>query len=129
MRREIRKDRRVRIANSCMKTVNILGAEYKIEHLKREEDKMFKNGEADGYCDSSSKRIVLRMEDDMDNLDDYSVYLKKLTRHEIIHAFLFESGLGSNFQHKEWGHEETMVDWIAYQFPKMLQAFKDAECL
>lgn len=129
MRREIRQDNRVRIDSSCMKTVNILGAEYKIEHLKREEDKLFKNGEADGYCDSSSKRIVLRMEDDMDNLDDYSVYLKKLTRHEIIHAFLFESGLGSNFQHKEWGHEETMVDWIAYQFPKMLQVFKDAECL
>ena len=129
MRREIRQDNRVRIASSCMKTVNILGAEYTIEHLKREEDRMFKNGEADGYCDSSSKRIVLRMEDDMDNLDDYSVYLKKLTRHEIIHAFLFESGLGSNFQHKEWGHEETMVDWIAYQFPKMLQVFKDAECL
>lgn len=112
-----------------IKKINVLGAEYTIEHLKRDEDKMFKNGEADGYCDSSSKRIVLRMEDDMDNLDDYSVYLKKLTRHEIIHAFLFESGLGSNFQHKEWGHEETMVDWIAYQFPKMLQVFKDAECL
>lgn len=112
-----------------MQKVNILGTEYTIEHLKREKDKMFRSGEADGYCDSSSKRIVLREEDEDNNLDDYSVYMKKLTRHEIIHAFMFESGLGSNFQHIEFGHEETMVDWIAYQFPKMLAVFTELEIL
>lgn len=112
-----------------MRKCNILGTEYTIEHLKRENDKMFKSGEADGYCDSSSKRIVLREEDECDNLDDYSVYMKKLTRHELIHAFMFESGLGSNFQHIDFGHEETMVDWIAYQFPKMLAVFTELEIL
>ena len=85
--------------------------------------------EADGYCDQSSRRIVLRTEDEDDDIDNYSVYLKKNTRHEIVHAFLYESGIGGNFQHTQWGHEETMVDWIAYQFPKLLQAFKDADCL
>lgn len=109
--------------------VNILGTEYTIEHLKREEDKMFMSGEADGYCDSSTKRIALRKEDELDSIDDYTVYLKKLTRHEIIHAFMFESGLGSNFQHVDFGHEETMVDWIAYHFPKMLKVFEEADCL
>ncbi len=112
-----------------MKKVNILGTEYTIEHLKREKDKTLRSGEADGYCDSSSKRIVLRKEDEHDNIDDYTVYLKKLTRHEIVHAFMFESGLGSNFEHVNFGHEETMVDWIAYQFPKMLKVFEDVDCL
>lgn len=112
-----------------MKKINVLGAEYTIEYMKREDDKLFRSGEADGYCDSSTRRIVLRKEDKNDNLDDYSAYLKKLTRHEIIHAFLFESGLGSNFQHTEYGHEETMIDWIAYQFPKMLEVFKEVGCL
>lgn len=109
--------------------INVLGTEYTIEHLKREDDKMFNISGADGYCDSSSKRIVLRLEDEKDDFDDYAVYLKKITRHEIIHAFLFESGLGSNFEHPNYGHEETMVDWIAYQFPKLLTAFRNADAM
>ena len=109
--------------------INVLGTEYTIEHLKREDDKMFNIGGADGYCDSSSKRIVLRLEDEKDDFDDYSVYLKKITRHEIIHAFLFESGLGSNVEHPNFGHEETMVDWIAVQFPKILKVYQELDIL
>lgn len=112
-----------------MLKINILGAEYTIEYLKRDEDPFLKKGTVDGYCDQSSRRIVLRAEEENDDLDNYSVYLKKNTRHEIVHAFLYESGIGGNFQHTQWGHEETLVDWIAYQFPKLLQAFKDADCL
>lgn len=112
-----------------MKKVNILGSEYTIEYKKREEDKCFASGEADGYCDSTSKRIVLREEDEKDDLDVFSVHLKRITRHEIVHAFMFESGLGSNFQHVDIGHEETMVDWIAYQFPKMQKVFEEVGCL
>lgn len=112
-----------------MKKVNILGSEYTIEYKKREEEKLFKSGEADGYCDSTSKRIVIREQDECDNLDNYQVYLKKITRHEIIHAFMFESGLGSNFQHIDFGHEETIVDWIAYQFQKMQKVFEEVGCI
>lgn len=50
-------------------------------------------------------------------------------RHEIIHAFLFESGLSENFTHPEYGHDETYVDWIASQFPKMCEVFKEVGCL
>ena len=108
------------------KTVNILGTEYRIEHLKRYEDSMLNSGEADGYCDSTSKRIVLRIKDEKDNSDDYSVYLKKLTRHEIIHAFLFESGLAHS---SEWATNEELVDWIAFQAEKIIKAWQDAGAL
>lgn len=109
--------------------INILGAEYTIEYLSKDEDMMFKSGKADGYCDQTSKRIVLRTENEDDDMDDYKEYLRRITRHEIVHAFLYESGLGANFQHSEWGHDETMVDWIAFQFPKLLKAYQDADCL
>jgi hypothetical protein len=33
---------------------------------------------------------------------------------------LFESGLGAD----SWGINEEIVDWIAYQFPKMAAAFE-----
>lgn len=112
-----------------MQTINVLGTDYTIEYKERSADKMFSSGAADGYCDSTSKRIVLRKEDEQDNLDNYSVYMKKLTRHEVVHAFMFESGLGSNFQHIEFGQEETMVDWIAYQFPKMLEVFRKLDII
>lgn len=29
----------------------------------------------------------------------------------------------------QWGHEETMIDWIAIQFPKMLKTFEKVGCL
>ena len=110
-----------------MKKVNILGTEYTIEIKKKEEDKWLNN--IDGYCDKTSKKIVVAAEDEDNQLEIYSEYLKKITRHEIIHAFLFESGLHENFEHKKWGHDETVIDWIACQFPKMLQVFKEADCI
>ena len=110
-----------------MKKINVLGTEYTIEIIPKSEDVFLKK--ADGYCDKTTKRIVVSAKDETNELDDYSVYLKTMLRHEIIHAFLFESGLHNNFTHPEWGHDETMVDWIAVQFPKLMKAFEEADAL
>ncbi len=106
------------------KKVNVLGTEYKII---REE---MKDAEYDGYCDYTSKIIKLRT-DNVNKLGDFDCLMKKQLRHEIIHAFfLYESGLGPNFEHyKQFGHEETIVDWFAIQFPKIVEAFKSASAL
>ena len=46
-------------------------------------------------------------------------------RREIIHAFLAESGSQANFEHAQsFGHEETMIDWIAIQFPKIAKVYE-----
>ena len=37
--------------------------------------------------------------------------------HEIVHAFLHESGLSSN---SEWAMNEEIADWIALQLPKII---------
>ena len=107
--------------------VNILGTEYTIENMTSSECKALE--ECAGFCDKTSKRIVIKKKDENCDLDNFEVYRKKVLRHEIIHAFLFESGLHENFRHDEWGHDETTVDWIAVQFPKMLKAFKEADAL
>lgn len=107
--------------------INVLGTEYTVEVLSKKEDAFLE--EADGYCDKTVKKIVVKAEDDGNELKDYSVYLKKIKRHEIIHAFLFESGLHENWKHEQWGHDETMIDWVAIQFPKLLEAFKAADAL
>lgn len=107
--------------------VDILGTEYTIQELTTAEDAYL--NDCDGYCDKTSKRIVLKKEDETNQLDNFKVYQNKCLRHEIIHAFLFESGLHENFKHDEWGHDETMIDWVAAQFPKILIAFKECDCL
>ena len=59
----------------------------------------------------------------VDNLEDLK---KKIIRHEVIHAFLQESGLAEN---SEFGRNEEMVDWVAMQFPKMHEAFRKLDVL
>ena len=107
--------------------LDVLGTEYEISELSKAEDSMLET--CDGYCDKTSKRIVIITKSDECNLDDFEVYRRKILRHEIIHAFLFESGLHENFEHNQWGHDETMIDWVAAQFPKLTKAFKEVGIL
>ena len=107
--------------------INVLGTEYTITIASKSEDKFLE--QCDGYCDKTSKKIVVTTKEDTNELDVFEEYQKKCLRHEIIHAFLFESGLHENWKHDTFGHDETYVDWIASQFPKLLKAFKDADCI
>ena len=110
-----------------MKKVNILGTEYTIEVVPKQDDTFLEK--CDGYCDKTSKRIVVATKPDDCEIEIFEEYQKKVMRHEIIHAFLIESGLQENFKHDKWGHDETTVDWFAIQFPKMLKVFEEADCL
>lgn len=108
--------------------VNILGTEYTVEERTVEEDSYLSN--CDGYCDKTTKEIVVAKQKPDNDLNNYEWYRKKVMRHEIIHAFLYESGLHENFEHpKQFGHEETTVDWFAVQFPKILKVFEEVGCL
>ena len=106
------------------KTVNVLGVVYEINVVKRSDDPCMSKNNFDGWCDKTSKKICVAAEDDENELDVYEQYLKKIIRHEIIHAFLFESGLGENWSHPAIGHDETYVDWFAMQYPKISAAFE-----
>ena len=58
-------------------------------------------------------------------------YGKQLMRHEIVHAFLSESGLSANALSPDgaWALNEEMVDWFAIQGPKIVSARQAAPAL
>lgn len=106
-------------------TVNVLGTEYTIEKRKAEDDANLQR--ADGYIDTSVKLIVIEeMQEKQGTKLDLESYEKQVIRHEIIHAFLFESGMDSSTYicNEGWARNEEMVDWFAIQFVKILEAFR-----
>lgn len=108
-------------------TVNILGTEYTIQFRNVEDDKHLQD--ADGYCDPTSHEIVIR-KNNVNELANFEELKKRSLRHECIHAMMFESGLGHNFQHvNEFGHEETVIDWFALQYPKLTKVFQELNIL
>lgn len=103
----------------------ILGEKWELEERYAFEDDTLEN--CDGYCDKTVRLIVVCKKEKDCNLSDFEMYQRKVMRHEIIHAFLFESGLHENFMHRD-GHDETYVDWFASQYPKISSVFQKAGC-
>jgi len=104
-------------------TIDILGTDYEI--IRQYENENSKLKEANGLCETWSKKIVIEIpEDDPMNVENIDAFERKVLRHEIVHAFLFESGLSSN---SDWARNEEVVDWIALQFPKIEDAINIVE--
>lgn len=111
-----------------MNKINILGTEYSLQYLSSKEDKKLEN--LDGYTDSYLKRIVIEKDFENRLFDETKIknYQNKILRHEIIHAFLFESGLECNsLKIYNWAENEEMVDWFAIQSPKIFDVFNDLD--
>ena len=102
--------------------VSILGTTYTIFTDNSADDERLEG--ADGYSDWTTKRIVIWDGKGYSNLGDVEKYRNKVLRHEIIHAFVFESGLHevATFDDE---HFEQMVDWIAIQFHKIKEVFNE----
>lgn len=105
--------------------INILGTQYQLRYEQATDAEKIKN--SNGYIEPYSKEMVISnfIEDGtaINNLEDFE---KKVIRHEIIHAFLQESGLSCN---SDWATNEEMIDWIALQFPKLAKAFEEAKAI
>lgn len=105
--------------NRNIHKISVLGTDYAIAWDTPSNDP--KLSTLNGYCDFTSKKIVI----DKDlNADVYTVQdpeqcLMRILRHEIIHAFAYESGLNDN----SWANNEEAIDWIALQFDKLTNAF------
>ena len=111
-----------------MQVVNILGTEYEIHRQSSKENPKLE--ECNGICEQYSKKIVLNTleeeKQDVMIVDNVEELEKKVLRHEIIHAYLGESGLRGS---SEWAENEEMVDWFAIQFPKILKTFSELSIL
>lgn len=107
--------------------INILGSEWTIVERSEAEDKNLEN--ADGYCDWTTRTIVIEREI-TGSLGNMEYYIRKVKRHEIVHAFLEESGLAECTTAPEaWARNEEMVDWLARIGPKLYEAWEAADAL
>lgn len=107
-------------------TINILGAEYTVTLATEQAEPRLER--CDGFCDETTREIIV--ENYKRNLPGSKGKLelqeRKNIRHEIIHAFLFESGLAEN---SDWAQNEEMVDWFAIQGPKIVKSWEEAGAL
>jgi hypothetical protein len=116
--------------------LDILGTTYNVKRYGYKEKPIFEARSCDGYCDPIEKEIAVADHSThpafKDESEEYWCKSEMVTlRHEIVHAFLNESGLmESSLQYNGgWARNEEMVDWITCQFNKIMECFKKADCL
>lgn len=109
--------------------INVLGTEYKVILTNDYNEYPFLK-EMAGYTDYTTKTIVVRNykleECQVNDCKNQDEILKRVVRHELTHAFMYESGLWVN---SDFGSNEELADWIAIQFPKMLKVFGELEMI
>lgn len=102
--------------------INVLGTKYKVRFGTMEDG-------YDGETNFFTKEILISKAEK--HPEEYRNVIKKSAiRHEIIHAFLYESGLDTcALKSAHWARNEEMVDFFALQFPKIIKAMKKAGAL
>ena len=114
--------------------ISVLGVEYKVKIATDANDNDFKAYDnLQGYSDPSIHTIAVRTADNRrkGQLDrgyltcnDTTIEVKDTIRHEIIHAFMNESGLDA--ASTPWAHDESLINWLEIMIPRIEQAYKQA---
>lgn len=109
-----------------METVDILGVEYDfVRNADPVEYPIMDIRDAMGYAEVNGKRIIIgELIPEVGGAEDISEAVDETMRHEIIHGFVYESGL--YFPSVE--EEERIVTWIARMFPRLLRSFRQIGC-
>lgn len=110
--------------------IDILGTKYDVICSNEVDTPRMKG--YDGLCDTSSKQIYVTdcahvCEDNPAlKCSNVRMVIERVLLHEIIHAFLYESGLDANsgIASEGWANNEEMVDWFAIQYFKIGEAYK-----
>ena len=89
-----------------------------------------KNNKFCGLCNNLTHTILLGDASEEEFFgsmteEEQEIQMKTTLRHEVIHAFLNESGLQDSAARIEvgWARNEEMVDWFVIQSPKIFKAF------
>lgn len=122
--------------NMYSKSVSILGETYTIEMVGNEEsDTVTRISDLKGSCRKTEHKImIVRPKKDLFPQDAEKMgmirFINKTVRHEITHAFIYESGLdGQTKINGPWSKNEEIVDWFAIQGPKIMKAWQEANCI
>ena len=97
--------------------VNILGTLYNVFVRPPEADKLLEKW--DGYCDWTTRTIVLSNCADKEGMGSVINYCKHIATHEVIHAALHESGMD------DYNDDERLVEWMACMIDKIKEISDD----
>ena len=113
--------------------VDILGSVHKVCFVDRFPERLSDyEDNAGGLCNRYNQEIFIKRCNDKDATEEGRERCEKnLLRHEIIHAYLSESGLSANTSccYTAWAENEEMVDWFAMQAPKIFKTFQEVGCI
>lgn len=125
-----------KIFNRENTTASILGTEYKIIFKSYNEEPEFGNGNCAAFCNSITKVILVCIIESEPGYtkcseEHLSALYREIIRHEIIHAFLYESGLAneSHSSSHSWATDEEIIDWFAIQFPKIKKVYEKLDLI
>ena len=118
--------------------IEVMGVQYEVHRVNPYEpihnSKSLDEQNMGGFCDYDLKEIYVA---DMSATKGWETEPKlkimgresRILRHEITHAFLFESGLNwdSSVLQDGWATNEEMVDWFAIQGEKIYKCWVNAE--
>ena len=113
-------------------TVSIMGTCYDIHFVDEYPERLKDAGEyADGLFNRCNREIYILKSKEKDFTDEgRERHMNRVLRHEIMHAYLEESGLAaSSNMTPAWAQNEEMVDWLAIQSPKIFATFQEVGCL
>ena len=112
-------------------TVSIMGTCYDIRFVDEYPERLKDLGDyADGLFNRCNREIYILQNKDKDfSVEGRKRHMNRVLRHEIIHAYLEESGLASSSNMSSaWAQNEEMVDWLAIQSPKIFVTFQEVGC-
>lgn len=109
--------------------IDILGVVYDLILIDPDKDSAL--DDCGGYRDAYAKEIVIadyqQEKTDPTQTKNVKELVKHNIRHEILHAFLYESGLDANSTRGHaWATNEEIVDWFAIQGQKIYAAWQSA---
>ena len=116
--------------------VDVLGTRYSVYRVTSGENEYMEKLHYGGLCTTIDHRIYIL---DLSTTEEWGGETEEVRksmeactlRHEVIHAFLNESGLQWNSFAPEnaWAKNEEMVDWIAIQAPKIFKVYQELGCV
>ena len=105
--------------------VNIMGVEWTIKVVDPDDERMT-DIDCTGLCEAYTHEIYVK---DRTKLNDPKQYLniedfvKKVLRHEIVHATFFEAGNSSYYE------DEELTETLAHLVPKMAKAMIELDLI
>ena len=99
----------------CSSSIDILGSEWQLHFVEGQP----LDEDEDGLTDDETRTITI-------DAGLEGERKKRVIRHEVVHAYLAESGLDMSSLQQEggWAVNEEMVDWFARQGPKICKTWK-----